>query len=175
MSGKRPLIRIRELIHTEFEYHPEAELIDYYKLFFQGIFGPAHNIEDRVSAKHYLESELSSMTDGYLPLCQEISEHFARISLSVVNKGLLSVDELLELFIISSEVRCPAVEWKTEWQRVESILLEILPDKFNSQRLEILEIVNASKLVIPRHSEIFRRKYSPHYRVIYLPLVQHFL
>ena len=50
--------KIRKLIKSEFELHPKAQLKDYYKLFFQGTFGPGHIISSRSSARKFLQNEL---------------------------------------------------------------------------------------------------------------------
>jgi len=41
---------IQNAIQEEMQLHPEARLIDIYKLFFQGTFGPGHLIHDKQSA-----------------------------------------------------------------------------------------------------------------------------
>jgi len=50
--------KINGLIKSEFELHPKAQLIDYYKLFFQGTFGPGHIISNKESAIKFLKNEL---------------------------------------------------------------------------------------------------------------------
>ena len=54
---------IQNAIMEEMNLHPEARLVDIYKFFFQGTFGPWHIISDNQSALNYLQNELHSTTD----------------------------------------------------------------------------------------------------------------
>jgi hypothetical protein len=54
---------ISRAIQEELTLHPKATLLDIYKNFFQGRFGPGHMISDLDAATNYLTRELKNATE----------------------------------------------------------------------------------------------------------------
>ena len=53
--------RIVELASHELDLHPAAQLVDLYKLFYQGTFGPKHIMEDQAVALRFLAEDRKSV------------------------------------------------------------------------------------------------------------------
>ena len=162
--------RIEELINSEFKLHPKAQLIDYYKLFFQGTFGPGHIISSKSSARKFLQNELRESSIFEEIDYQNISyiNKFYRVNLNVINKGKISFDDFLDAFLQSTELKneISFEEWIEEWKNIEKqiFMMKIPIENIKQQSSELLEIIKNEQLV--SHSNIYRANYSPHYRLM---------
>ncbi|MDO9576622.1 MAG: hypothetical protein Q7J16_01925 [Candidatus Cloacimonadales bacterium] len=162
--------QIIELAKQEEQLHPKSSLIDYYKFFFQGTFGPEHFIENEAKAKNFLQQELASATSFEPHLFQKIDYRttFYRVNLAVIKLKLVSPEDFFKGFLKSSkfQAKISNSEWATQWQQIELILkksslkifnFEEASDRLNS-KLEKLDFIIS-------HSEIYRKTYQPHYRL----------
>lgn len=171
---------VKTLAWREFVLFPKATLIDYYKLFFQGTFGPGHIIDDRESAYQALLSEYTGSSRSELPFVQDISfiNPYCRISLEVIEKQMLSVEEFTDILMGSCHVLTPItpVEWNEAWQDIQEILFVILP-KLHDKKLVTLihEQSYGDRIPIFRHSDTFRNSYNPHYRLIRKDLIPNYI
>jgi len=162
--------KMTELIKSELELHPKAQLIDYYKLFFQGTFGPGHIISDKNSALKFLRTEFDESTIFEEFDFQNISyvNNFYRVNLNVINRGMISFDDFLDAFLKSAELRNKISYeiWLEEWEKIEKqINIMKMPIEYiEVQSTELWKIIKNGNLV--SHSEIYRNTYSPHYRLI---------
>lgn len=162
--------KIKKLIKSEFELHSKAQLIDYYKLFFQGTFGPEHIISSRSSARKFLESELEETSIFEERDYQNISyiNEFYRVNINVINKEIISFDDFLDAFIKSAKLEneISNKEWLEEWENIEQqiLLMKIPMENIKKQSKELWKIIEDKQLV--SHSNIYRKTYSPHYRLI---------
>ena len=162
---------IKKLISEEFQLHPKAELIDYYKLFFQGTFGPEHIIQNLNSAYNFLKIEIENNTIFEKEFYQNISylNSFYRVNLSTVKKGIISLDELFHAFLNSRRLEntISEKEWLEEWNSILKIILEMnIPIKNLKNQIECLQKkINDNELCF-HHSKIYKEKYHPHYRII---------
>ena len=152
----------------EFVLFPKANLHDYYKLFFQGTFGPGHLISDYESALHYIQTEVEGLNITMFPYLQDISffNPYTRVSLELVKRNILRPEELTELVLDSCLVthKITEAEWLAIWSRIEAILFEIMP------ALKDETIREAIRLQLPNgmfhHSDKYRDCYHPYYRLI---------
>ncbi len=155
----------------EMRLHPEARLVDIYKFFFQGTFGPGHIISDKESALNYLQHELQNITDFDTVLWQPVgyNKQYYRVSLSLVKEGTLSEEELFNAFIQSADSSTvPSIEeWIEEWNFVLNIIkamnLKIIDYQEDKRILD--EMLKDGNILV-RHSDIYRKVYHPHYRVV---------
>ncbi len=170
--------KIKKLIGSEFELHPEAQLVDYYKLFFQGTFGPGHIIPNRTSAKKFLKNELDVSSIFEEQDFQDISyfNNFYRVNLNIINKGIITFDDFLNAFLKSAKIEneISYKKWLIHWENIEhQILVMKLPiENVDAQSAELQKIIKNQQLV--SHSDIYRTNYSPHYRLINLKQFQRF-
>jgi len=162
---------IQNSILEEIHLHPEARLIDIYKFFFQGTFGPGHIISDKESALKYLQNELQSMTDFNSVLWQPVGykKQYYRVSLSFVKKGKLSEEELFHAFIQSADSSAlPSIEeWIKEWNLVLNIIETMNLKIINYEEdKSILDDMLKEGNILVRHSDFYRKLYHPHYRIV---------
>ncbi|RLC55250.1 MAG: hypothetical protein DRH89_08040 [Candidatus Cloacimonadota bacterium] len=162
--------RIAELIKSEFELHPKVQLIDYYKLFFQGTFGPEHIISNKSSARKFLQNELEEYSIFEEIEYQNISyiNKFYRVNINVINKGMITFDDFMDAFLKSAKIekKISYEEWLIDWKNIEQqiLLMKIPIENIEKQSAELWKIIEDKQLV--SHSNIYRKTYSPHYRLI---------
>jgi hypothetical protein len=167
---------VKTLAWREYVLFPKANLIDYYKLFFQGTFGPGHIVTDKKQAYDNLVKELKDFGTSELPFLQDISfiNPYCRISLEIIEKKLMELDEFFDLFMESSNYpnTLSPIEWNEAWIDIENILFQILPKLKDTKLIEMLhDNLYGDKLPMFRHSEQFRETYHPHYRLIRKDLI----
>ncbi len=161
---------IKKLINSEFELHPKAQLIDYYKLFFQGTFGPEHIISNKTSARKFLKNELEESSIFEVTDYQNISyiNNIYRVNLNIINRGIITFDDFLNAFLMSANIEneISYKKWLIHWENIEhQIFIMKLPiDNIEKQSAELQKIIRKKQLV--SHSNIYRTSYSPHYRLI---------
>lgn len=160
---------IISIADLEKDIHPEASLIDYYKLFFQSCFGQGHFVVDKSNARIYLEDELSVMTYNYYPLIQDISngKGLYRVSLGTIRSGLIPVNDFFSLFINCLNGH---VNWRI-WSAIWTYIFHLLSSNGSYfSDMSNLDVCNEHLRLytIPNHSNSFRLTYRPHYRVMKL-------
>ena len=161
--------RIVELASHELDLHPAAQLVDLYKVFYQGTFGPSHIMEDQAVALRLLAEEIDCDEFDQV-LWQDVSymENFFRINLVIVKNRQILIDDLFRALVASSRIGATLShdEWKEEWYRIDNVLRDSLPEEIFTPESSVIvkEAVEGGKLV--HHSALYKRSYHPHYRVI---------
>ena len=159
------LKKIDELISRELKFFPESTIIDFYKLFFQSAFGPAHIISDKCYAKTMLENELKKANSKIIIPFYDISfiNKFYRVDIRLINR-YIPFDIFFNAFLKSANLAKSISweEWGNIWNNINSILaaFPIVRDEEEKIRLSF-----RNKEPI-HHSEIYRKLYNPHYRII---------
>lgn len=164
---------IDEMVKNQLSNYPKSRLLDIYKSCFQDFMGAEHLVGDTLSVRRYLEYELQqiegdSLMSWYAEPCG-LQGRYVRVSLRVVQEGLVSFDQLLSAFIRSANgsVR-PSVEvWKTEWEKIVGQIDEMrlgLPH-YDDDRRFIADVLAQGKYAIS-HSPDYRAAYRPHYRIV---------
>jgi len=162
---------IQNAILEEMHLHPEARLIDIYKFFFQGTFGPGHIIRDKQSALKYLQNELQNATDFDSVLWQPVgyNKQYYRVNLSLVKEGTISEEELFDAFVESADPSSvPSIEeWIKEWDIILNIIekmnLKIID--YEEHKSGLNDMLKKENILV-RHSNIYRNLYHPHYRIL---------
>ncbi len=165
--------RLEEILLLEKNLHPKAKLRDYYKLFYQAIYGPGHLLNNLSEAKRYLKHELSNLKENDDPDFQDLSLSkdldFVRVNLNFVKRNDVAFDSLFEVLIESASA---AIEFdKLSFKKYLNVFWKvtslIFPDlnEFNEQAFELKRILNQGDYVL-HHSETYREAYKPHYRVV---------
>jgi len=181
------------MFKNELEHHPDARLLDLYKLLLQACLGPGHIIKDYKSVKHYLIKEVDdyqqyvsrfkhgSSNEYFVNLKDEYKSEcpclvldcaaflpIARYSLQLIVDNIIPLDDYYQAFIKSFEELEFLSEdsfiniWHTE---ALPILLESEIDGFQDDLLYIDELFFKKQYLIS-HSEVYREKYKPSYRLI---------
>lgn len=162
---------IRLMCEEIHEQYPLATLQDVYKTCYQDYFGAEHLMSDTAAARRYLSMEIETCRDtdmSFMPKREPTGfrHRFTRINLACVVDGELTEDQLLSLFIkAASKDNAFGDSWAEEWQKIESIALQVCPDWADEPLQAELRLAAKGKHAV-RHSEAFRNAYNPHYRII---------
>ena len=162
---------ISDLILSERRIHPVAQLIDYYKIFYQALYGPGHIISDERSARCYLDEELRLFTGNEEPLIQDISyidNDYCRVNLQVIRLKMITFEEYFQSFLRSVTNERHKEDFFSLWAVIAGIIREmsILGVEFSKQYDDLNLWLQREGDYSPRHSEIYRQAYNPHYRLI---------
>ncbi|MHA1988804.1 MAG: hypothetical protein ACW98D_19445 [Promethearchaeota archaeon] len=168
-NNKEELIQKATL--EELRLHSKAQLVDIYKFFFQDSFGPGHIISDQKSALTYLQNELQSSMEFDSVLWQQVGykNRFYRINLILVKDGVIPEEKYFNAFIQSAETfKNPTIkEWREEWNFIFSVINEMkltIPN-YKEDKASLDKMLLAEKVLV-RHSDIYRKFYHPHYRIV---------
>jgi len=162
---------IIQTIRQELSLHPKATLVDLYKNFFQGRFGPGHMISDPESAASYFYHELETATEFDSVLWQPVGyeENFYRINMCLVRASIIDGQELITAFIESANsVEPPSLEsWIEEWDQIIQVIEEMelgLPN-YEQDKTQLAEHLKEGNIMF-HHSDTFHKYYNPHYRIV---------
>lgn len=157
MNAEKYLKQHRE----KYELSPQDEI----KLLFQAHFGGGHFVPENGKAISYIKEELSSITDGEYSnyeLTEKVSDEYSRLHLIKLKEFGLSSETAAKLFILSSRKFEDSTAFEAD---VKRLVNKETAEKYLSGGVRPIS-----------HSEGYRAKYSPHYRVIsneyikYIPL-----
>ncbi len=162
--------KINQLILQEYSQHPKAQLVDYYKLFFQANFGTEHFISDKISTEKKLQKELEQLTFSNFPLLQNIGYKTSiyRVSLKLIAEKFITFEPFLKAFLNSSFAidSKQKNEWQKEWQKIQNTIFSMnLPLKNVEADLQIIKTA-IREFTSVHHSKIYKKHYNPHYRLL---------
>ncbi|OHB58404.1 MAG: hypothetical protein A2173_08815 [Planctomycetes bacterium RBG_13_44_8b] len=151
--------------------YPAQRLVDIYKAFFQGFFGPAHLITDSNSAAKYIKQELAEAVDfedyDYQPLPPD--GKFVRVNLRLIKEGKISLEDFAAAFVKSAKPvsRTDIKKWKKQWPRILTEIEKQRPNipHFQEDKAFIDSLLAKDEYVV-HHSDEFIARYHPHYRLI---------
>jgi len=197
---------LSQMFENELEHHPEARLLDLYKLFMQACLGPGHIIKDYESVKHYLMKEVDR-NQHYVSMFKKDSSHdylcnlkdeykkeslnhiecpclilecdafipIARYSLQLIIDGIITLDDYYQAFIKSFE----ETEYLSEETFVDNWYTKALPMlkvydniAFFKEDLQYINELFSKKQYLVSHSDTYRVKYKPSYRLINMIYMQ---
>lgn len=155
----------KELWIKYFERYPLSQIQDFIKYLYQSVLGSAHLIVDENANYQRLLDEYNSIDhDKTHILYEEISDVLVRVHLEALNKEELK--DIHRLFMLSAEVSSSKEELLKVFSKVEEGIVEgWIPFDINDWKKEIDEYINKGCPVVS-HSEIFRKQYHPHYRLM---------
>ncbi len=162
---------IQKAILEELQLHPRAQLVDIYKFFFQGVFGPGHIISDQKSALKYLQNEFQSSTEFDSVLWQQVGYkiRYYRISLKLVKEGTIPEEKYFNAFIHSADTsKIPSIkEWWKEWNFILSVIdeMKLVIPNYEDDKSGLDKMLSEGKVLV-HHSDIYRKLYHPHYRIV---------
>lgn len=162
---------IKQAVQDELWLHPKSTLIDLYKFFFQGAYGPGHIIQNPAIACRYLKKELQTCTQFNSVLWQPAGyqKKYLRVSLECLRNGTIAFAAFFDAFIKSANTGTnPTLsEWQQEWQSIIGIIAELALDlaDYDNNRIYLERALSEGKIVA-HHSKIYRETYHPHYRLI---------
>ena len=161
-------LAIKVAVEHQFASYPESTLQDVYKAFYQEHFGPEHMITDTVAVRNYFNRELSTMGDERSRVYFEsigLEGNYVRVYLDAVADGLITADQLLQVFVESAnEHRSPVTDWASKWETIVEVIDEIKPG-FGAEMRELLHQASLNNQAV-HHSRAYNAAYHPHYRIV---------
>jgi hypothetical protein len=153
----------------ELSARPQATAADVYKLLHQSVFGPGHIISSRDSARDYLQKEMAGLGPARTgeKMLDNIGEGMTRVNLRPFRDSGGSVESLLDAMIetANSNVGRPM----TMAAKVAAAV-ELLKNKgkegLANDLAELGEKYATKGWPALRHSEDYRKAYTPSYRVV---------
>lgn len=166
--------KTENLLIKHYQTYPEMQLQDLFKLLHQSAFGCEHLVSSLNSATEYIRREYENIPPEADADITELDGSYCRVPLSLLNKGL-KAETLGKLFFTSAKKE---PDGKTELIRKLDVARELIYKKLLPfSDIEFDEAVSkwsAEGYPAVRHSDIFRQKYHPAYRVIskdYVPFL----
>ena len=161
---KTEATRIAIIRHIE-EY-PECEIADIFKFIFQSACGCEHMVSDRERVLDYIRREAQSAVGGERHI-DALDGDFCRVHLSCIGDSL-SAEELADMFLASARHE---PRGKERIKEKLAVMRELVIS--GELKLDIAELDAAISEWAARgypaihHSDRFREKYRPAYRVIH--------
>lgn len=157
-----------------FKNYPLSTIQDFIKLLYQATLGSAHLIENELDNYQYLLKEYESIQyDETHPLYEKIGEKYVRIHLEAIPKEHLKT--MHRLFMKSVEINTNKEDLLNQFLNVEKGIQEgWIPFELETWKKEVDEYI-LKGLPVVSHSEIYRKHYHPHYRLMkkeYVKLIQ---
>lgn len=155
----------RNLLIKHYNTYPEMQVRDIFKFLYQSTFGCEHLVSNSDGVKEYIEKEFAGISPEAQATVEELDGNYCRVHLSYLNEGL-SADTLAKLFIASAKKEDGLSSLKEKLDVVREMVAEkLLP--FSVEEFEsALGAWEDEGYPAIRHSEAFREKYRPAYRVI---------
>lgn len=155
-----------DIKNVQFEYnlHPKAEIVDIYKLIFQGHFGAGHFIIDPEKAEKMLQQELETATTFETDFSQQISKNYFRVNIKVVTENIVKFDDFLKAFLQSTKTPPQTNSWISFWKKIS----HEFSTAFNWEKTALQNFNKklSERNFIFHHSDVYRNTYQPHYRLI---------
>lgn len=156
----------RNALRQHCEKYPKLAVTDIFKFIYQSSFGCEHLVSDVTSVKAYLckESEGARSTVG--DWVEPLDGDYCRVHLDYLKEGL-SPDTFAMLFVLSAE---HVEDGKERLEEKLALLLELARSKevpFSEEEVEnALEKWRGEGYPACHHSEVFRARYAPAYRLL---------
>lgn len=146
--------------------YPDLLPEDLFKFIFQSSFGCEHIVSDKSKVEEYITQEYTGVSKDSIPNTEPLDGHYSRVFLSWMNDGL-TAKTLSKLLCMSAKKEpCGMKHLENKIQILKKLVDDgVLPFDavvFN----EKLEKWRAAGYPALHHSDVFRTKYRPSYRVI---------
>lgn len=169
--------RTKELLTEHYQTYPQLQIQDIFKFLHQSSYGCEHLLQDAADVVEYINKEVEEYQFHREEFTEELDGEFCRVHLDWIKAGL-SAKTLGILFYISAK---PVENGKTTLEEKLDVFLQMVKEgmlPFTTDEVET-EIAKWKKTGYSacRHSEEFRKNYSPAYRVVrkdlalFLPLL----
>lgn len=155
----------KELCIKYFERYPLSQIQDFIKYLYQLVLGSGHLIQDKEENYKRLIDEYNNIEhDKHHLLYEEISDILVRVHLEALEKENLK--DIHHYFMLSASYTSTKEHLLKVFDDVEEGIKEgWIPFDLLNWRKEIEEYKQKGCPVIS-HTEIFRKHYHPHYRLM---------
>jgi len=153
------------ILRSHMARYPEMQIQDVYKLIHQAAMGNGHAVPDPSTAREWLERELAEMGAGPVePLADPISAdgEMLRVHLRPYLSSVDNVEALLDAFIRTANAFAGKTETlEANWD--SAVRTRLWPATVMN---EFIVAMRAQNYPAVHHSEDYRQKYKPAYRVV---------
>lgn len=154
-------------LKEQFQKHPSMQPQDVVKLCYQAAYGAEHLLSDLSVARKYLEQEFFGVSPGDGDLYEELSEQVCRVNLAVWKKKGLPLEWLFAMFVSSVRIQEDGTEVFLDYlRRAESTFCELQLNFSKEEWTEYLSGYEAKGRGAVHHSETYREKECPAYRIV---------
>ena len=166
--------KTRELLLKHYKDYPELQMQDIFKYLYQSSFGCEHLISSLERVTDYIANEYSDIRFEGDKTIEQLDGNYSRVYLSYLNNGL-SVDTFGKLFFYSAKKETDGLANLENKLEIPKKLVREgkLPFSVNEFENAVNEWKNNGYSAV-HHSDIFREKYKPAYRLIaneYIPFL----
>lgn len=162
------MLDFERIISDQARRYPELTPQDAIKAVFQAVLGPGHLISDESEAERYIREELAAVRPACSPeLVEPLGGRFFRLHLASLKCSGLSVRTLTRMLMLSTEVETGD---RSELEAGADTIVRLADEgKLPFDAGEARAAADAWRdagFSVCRHSERFREKYAPSYRVL---------
>lgn len=166
--------KTRELLISHYKTYPKLQIQDIFKFLYQSAFGCEHLITSIDAATNFIEAEYKNLCLKTSSVIEKLDGEYSRVPVSYMNNGL-SASTFGKLFSFSGKKEENGIinlleKLNVAKELVSDGLLPFSEDEFN----KAVEEWEAGGYSSVHHSDIFKKNYSPSYRVIsnkYIPFL----
>lgn len=164
-----------DIIKQHAERYPLMQPQDAVKLLYQSEFGGGHMISSPSASLKRLEEEYAHTPQTDAPLTESIGGGIVRVNLCALDANGVSVVELNDVFVRSSAmVKGSMTKFTEKLERLQDMQSRYGTFAFSLDELAAYLNEYAERGFPPvSHSDIYRRAYSPAYRVVSEELLKH--
>lgn len=159
--------KLKEIILEHIKKYPEAELQDILKMLYQNEFGPKHLAENEIECFKSLSNEINNINyDESEELFEDIGEGALRLNLKAIPVGT-DLNYINKIIVNSSNDFCGTNE-----KLVVKFGLLVVMAQNNEIPFDIGRVRDETNAFAKNgfkpisHSEVYKERYSPSYRVI---------
>lgn len=165
---------LRKIIKQHAKKYPVMQPCDAVKLIYQNEFGGGHLITDKKQSLAYLCHEYASISqEKDMPLFEDIGNGIIRVNISSIDANGLSIEELNDMFVISSGSIKGSKGSLIKKLRVleEETARGVFGFDSNELKCYLEEYISSGCLPVS-HSNEYKKAYNPAYRVILKKLLK---
>lgn len=160
---------IRQILRRFGETNPDAEALDYIKLLYQNEFGCGHLCPDGADVLSFLTEEWDNIGHfPHTPLFDDIGNGLCRLNLGALRKSDLPL--AARAFVLSAQTpRGSDSSFREKLLLLDQMVQNSQLPLDGRQAASVIKDYLAGGVRPIHHSESFRERHAPHYRVVELP------
>lgn len=170
--------KTRDLLLRQCQTYPDLQIQDIFKFLYQSSFGCEHLVSSCEKVTQYIREEYNRVRTLNHPATEPLDGDYSRVSLSHLDQGM-APETLGKIFFLSAKKEADGEKLLREKIDVVKEMAREKSFSFTSEEFEKeAAIWEANGFPAVRHSDVFRSKYSPSYRVIankYIPFLPLFI
>ncbi|HHY83076.1 MAG TPA: hypothetical protein GX505_10435 [Clostridiales bacterium] len=157
----------KDYLIAQLNMHPSMQPQDVVKMCYQAAFGAEHLLDDVDAAKQYFTLEYDSVPANYIALYEDISPDFCRVNISAWKASGLPADLLFQLFYMTASTPHGSKELFMEYLSLAEEVVSSGNTSFSVDEWRtFMEKYKADGMKAVHHSQAYREKECPSYRVI---------